>query len=183
VPTPSLRPPAGASDAIRTARVAHWLRTTVNPVRSHVRPVPTPTDTYIDNRKRIQPHQTNNHDTAHGGVVMRLMDEIGALSAMRFAGETCVTASVEGLNFLRPVPRGEVARVESWVYDAGRTSVRVRLLVDREDPRTGERERTSASRFVFVAVDADGDPLPVPDVRIVSDRDRDLRAAGLPDGE
>jgi uncharacterized protein (TIGR00369 family) len=137
--------------------------------------VPTPSATYIENRKRIQPHQTNNHDTAHGGVVMRLMDEIGAMSAMRFAGQTCVTARVETLAFLRPIPRGDIARVESWVYEAGRTSVRVRLLVDREDPRTGEGERTSASRFVFVAVDDAGDPRPVPELTVETDRDRDLR--------
>jgi uncharacterized protein (TIGR00369 family) len=137
--------------------------------------VPTPSATYIENRERIQPHQTNNYDTAHGGVVMRLMDEIGAMSAMRFAGRTCVTARVETLNFLRPIPRGDIARVESWVYDAGRTSVRVRLLVDREDPRTGECERTSASRFVFVAVDDAGDPRPVPDLVVETDRDRELR--------
>jgi uncharacterized protein (TIGR00369 family) len=136
--------------------------------------VPTPSATYIENRERIQPHQTNNYDTAHGGVVMRLMDEIGAMSAMRFAGRTCVTARVETLNFLRPIPRGDIARVESWVYDAGRTSVRVRLLVDREDPRTGECERTSASRFVFVAVDDAGDPRPVPDLVVETDRDREL---------
>jgi acyl-CoA hydrolase len=140
--------------------------------------VPTPSATFIENRNRIQPHQTNNYDTAHGGVVMRLMDEVGAMSAMRFASETCVTARVEGLDFVRPIPRGDIARIEAWVYEAGRTSVRVRLLVDREDPRTGECERTSASRFVFVAVDENGDPLPVPDLTVESDRDRDLRRAG-----
>ncbi|PSQ22142.1 acyl-CoA thioesterase [Halobacteriales archaeon QS_9_67_17] len=141
--------------------------------------MPTPTCTYIENRDRIQPDMTNNYDTAHGGIVMKLMDEVGALSAMRFAGETCVTARVDGLDFTRPVPRGETAVVESWVYDAGETSVRVRVTVDRENPRTGERERTCESRFVFVAVDADGDPVSVPEVTVESDRDRELRDAGI----
>jgi len=141
--------------------------------------MPTPTCTYIENRDQIQPDMTNNYDTAHGGIVMKLMDEVGALSAMRFAGETCVTARVDGLDFTRPVPRGETAVVESWVYDAGETSVRVRVTVDRENPRTGERERTCESRFVFVAVDADGNPVSVPDLSVESDRDRELRDAGI----
>jgi acyl-CoA hydrolase len=141
--------------------------------------MPTPSETYIENRERIQPNQTNNYDTAHGGTIMRLMDEIGAMSAMRFAGETCVTAKVTGLDFKRPVPRGDIAVVESWVYDAGRTSVRVRLTAAREDPRTGEREETSESCFVFVAVDEDGRPVEVPDVTIESERDGDLRDRGL----
>jgi acyl-CoA hydrolase len=137
--------------------------------------MPTPTETYIENRERIQPNQTNNYDTAHGGIVMHLMDEIGAMSAMRFAGETCVTARVESLDFKRPIPRGDVAVVESWAYAAGRTSVKVRLCVDREAPRTGERERTSDSTFTFVAVDSEGRPVSVPDLVVESDRDRELR--------
>ncbi|WP_380680160.1 acyl-CoA thioesterase [Salinigranum sp. GCM10025319] len=141
--------------------------------------MPTPTDTYIENRERIQPNQTNNYDTAHGGIVMHLMDEIGAMSAMRFAGETCVTARVESLDFQRPIPRGDVAVVESWAYGAGQTSVKVRLRVDREAPRTGERERTSDSTFTFVAVDSEGRPVSVPDLVVESDRDRELRDEGL----
>lgn len=114
---------------------------------------------------------------------MHLMDEIGAMSAMRFAGETCVTARVESLDFRRPIPRGDIAVVESWVYDAGRTSVRVRIRVDREDPRTGASERTSDSTFTFVAVDESGRPVEVPDLTVATDRDRDLRAEGRAAGE
>jgi acyl-CoA hydrolase len=146
--------------------------------------VTTPSETYIENRSRIQPDMTNNYDTAHGGVVMKLMDEVGAMSAMRFSGETCVTARIEGLDFSRPVPRGDIAVVEAWTYDAGRSSVRVRLTVDREDPHTGGRERTSESSFVFVAVDAEGTPVPVSELSVETERDRELREAGLAaDGE
>ena len=49
-------------------------------------------DTFLQNRWIVQPNQANMLDTAHGGNVMKWMDEVGALSAMRFAGETCVTA-------------------------------------------------------------------------------------------
>jgi acyl-CoA hydrolase len=143
--------------------------------------VPTPSHTHIENRHRIQPDDTNNYDTAHGGTVMRLMDEVGAMSAMRLAGETCVTARVEALNFERPIPRGDIAVVESWAYDTGRTSVKIRLVVDREDPRTGESERTSESTFVFVAVDESGTPVAVPELQIETECDERLRERGLAD--
>lgn len=65
------------------------------------------------------------------------------------------------------------------MYDAGKTSVRVRVTVDRENPRTGEREHTCESRFVFVAVNADGNPVSVPELSVESDRDRELRDAGI----
>jgi acyl-CoA hydrolase len=69
--------------------------------------------------------------------------------------------------------------VEAWVYAAGRSSVRVRLTVDREAPRTGERERTCESCFVFVAVDEDGTPVEVPALAVETERDEELRERGL----
>lgn len=143
--------------------------------------MPTVLDTYIENRQIIQPHQTNNLDTAHGGVVMSMMDNVGAMSAMRFASEACVTASVDSIDFLQPVPRGSIAVVESWVYDAGRTSIQVRLRVDKEDGRTGERQRTTDSCFTFVAVDGSGKPTEVPSLEVETERGEELRRLGLED--
>jgi uncharacterized protein (TIGR00369 family) len=143
--------------------------------------MPSVLDTYVENRHIIQPNQTNNLNTAHGGVVMSLMDNVGAMSAMRFASETCVTASVDSIDFLQPVPSGAIAVVESWVYDSGRTSVQVRLRVDKEDPRTGERQRTTDSCFTFVAVDESGRPTEVPSLSTETERGEKLRRLGFED--
>jgi uncharacterized protein (TIGR00369 family) len=137
--------------------------------------MPTLMDTYIENRMRVQPNHANNYETAHGGIVMKWMDEIGAMSAMRFAGETCVTAAVDELSFVRPIPIGDTALVEAYAYDAGRTSVRVRLNVSRENPRTRETQRTTDSAFTFVAID-DGKPTSVPELTVESDEGERLLA-------
>jgi acyl-CoA hydrolase len=141
--------------------------------------MPTVMDTYIRNRQRVQPNHANNYGSVHGGNVMKWMDEDGAMSAMRFAGEACVTASVHSLEFRRPVPVGDTVLVESYVYDAGRTSVKVHLKAFREDPHTGDTEQTTESDFVFVAVDEDGTPTPVPDLAVDSERGRELRDEAL----
>ncbi|WP_227353768.1 acyl-CoA thioesterase [Haladaptatus salinisoli] len=136
-------------------------------------------DTYIENRERVQPNHANNYETAHGGIVMKWMDEIGAMSAMRFAGETCVTASVDQMDFHRPIPVGDTTVIRSYVYDAGKTSVKVRLRAFREEPRTGEREQTTESYFVFVAVGDDGKPTRVPELSVETERGRELREDAL----
>ncbi|GAB7009979.1 acyl-CoA thioesterase [Halorubrum trueperi] len=141
--------------------------------------MPTVSDTYIENRQRVQPTHTNNYESAHGGNVVKWMDEVGALSAMRHAGETCVTAKINELDFKRPIPQGDTCVIESYAYAAGRTSVRVRLRAFRESPRTGEREVTTESYFVFVAVDEDGSPTPVPDLETAGARCRRLRDTAL----
>ncbi|MFD1599262.1 acyl-CoA thioesterase [Halobellus rarus] len=134
-------------------------------------------DTYIENRVLVQPNDTNNNDTAHGGNVVKWMDEVGAMSAMRFAGETVVTAQMEGVDFHRPIPRGNTALIESYVYDAGTTSVSVYLRVFSEDPLSGETELTTESHFVYVAIDEDNAPTPVPDLDVSSERAIELRDA------
>jgi acyl-CoA hydrolase len=136
-------------------------------------------DTYIENRERIQPTDANNYGTAHGGNVCKWMDEIGALSAMRFAGQTCVTASIDQINFERPIPVGATAVIRSYVYEAGTTSVKVRIEAFREEPRTGERKKTTESYFVFVAVDEDGKPQEVPQLTTNTERAKMLEKKGL----
>ena len=142
-------------------------------------------DTYIENRERVQPTDANNYGTAHGGNVTKWMDEVGAMSAMRFAGQTCVTASIDQIDFERPIPVGETTVIRSYVYDAGRTSVKVRLEAYREDPRSGERQKTTESYFVFVAVDEDGKPQPVPELTTDTERAEMLQQKALDgrDGE
>ena len=136
-------------------------------------------DTYIENRERVQPTDANNYGTAHGGNVTKWMDEVGAMSAMRFAGETCVTASIDQIDFERPIPVGETTVIRSYVYEAGRTSVKVRLEAFREDPRSGERQKTTESYFVFVAVDEDGEPQSVPELTAETERAAMLQQKAL----
>ncbi|MDS0476289.1 acyl-CoA thioesterase [Natrinema sp. 1APR25-10V2] len=133
--------------------------------------MPTLLETRIKNRFRVQPHHANNNDTLHGGNLMKWLDEVGSMSAMRFAGEGCVTARVNELDFERPIGIGDTALIEAYVYDAGRTSVHVALRAWREEPRSGETEKTTESTFTFVAIDANGEKVPVPDLSIETDEE------------
>lgn len=139
-------------------------------------------DTFIENREMVQPNHANSLQTAHGGNVLKWMDEIGAMSAMRFAGESCVTAHINGVDFERPIEVGDVALIEAYVYEAGKTSVKVRLRTYREDLRTGEAEKTTESYFVYVAIDDDRRPTSVPELTVGNERGERLRREAL-DGE
>ena len=137
------------------------------------------TETLVENREMVQPNHANMLGAAHGGNVMKWMDEVGAMSAMRFSGETCVTARVDRMNFERPIPVGDTAYITAYVYDAGTSSVKVRLITEREDLRTRERELTTESYFVYVAIDEDNEPTPVPELTVSTEEGERLRAAAL----
>ncbi|WP_121822554.1 acyl-CoA thioesterase [Halostella salina] len=141
--------------------------------------MPSLMDTYIENREMVQPNHANNLDTVHGGNVMKWMDEVGAMSAIRFAGKSCVTARVDEMDFRRPVLVGDTAVIESYVYEAGETSVDVYLRAFRENPRTGERELTTESYFVYVGIDESGEPSPVPALTVESEEGERRQAEAL----
>lgn len=136
-------------------------------------------ETYMENRWLVQPNHANTLGTTHGGNVLKWMDELGAMSAMRFAGQNCVTVAVDGVEFTGPVPVGEAAVVEAYVYATGETSIRVKLRADRENPRTGERQPTTESHAVYVAIDEDRTPVTVPELTVGSERGEQLRQSAL----
>lgn len=135
-------------------------------------------ETRLTNRFRVQPNNANSYGTVHGGNVMKWLDEVGAMAAMRFAGATCVTAHMGGIDFERPVPTGDIVLIDAYVYDAGETSVHVHLTADREDPRTGDRAPLTRSQAVYVAVNEAGDPTTVPELQVETDEERRLQTAG-----
>jgi acyl-CoA hydrolase len=127
----------------------------------------------------VLPNDTNTHGRALGGVVLHWMDVCGAIAAMRFANEGVVTASMEHVDFKRPIDLGEVVVVEAYVYDTGRTSLDVTVEVRAENPRTDTERATTSSFFTFVAVDDDGEPTPVPDLDCPTEGERRLRDDAL----
>jgi acyl-CoA hydrolase len=109
----------------------------------------------------------------HGGEVMKLVDTAAGIAAMKHAGGTCVTASVDEMSFLHPVHVGDLVTVRASVNDVGTTSLEVGVRVEVEDVVGGERRHTSSAYLVFVALDERGKPRPVPP--LVAETEVELR--------
>jgi acyl-CoA hydrolase len=86
---------------------------------------------------------------------------------------------MDHVDFIAPIEMGEVAVVEAYVFDVGRTSVDVKVDVRAEDPREGTERKTTTSFFTFVALDDDGEPAAVPRLDCESEAEEDLRQAAL----
>ena len=134
-------------------------------------------DSYTEMTELLLPNDTNNLGRALGGAVLHWMDICGAIAAMRFSNHQCVTASMDHVDFISPIDLGEVAIVEAFVFDTGRTSIDVKVDVRAEDPREGEERDTTTSFFTFVALDDEGTPTEVPDLDCPTDNQRALRDA------
>ena len=136
-------------------------------------------DSYTEMTELLLPNDTNNLGRALGGAVLHWMDICAAIASMRFAGNQCVTASMDHVDFISPIEMGEVAVVEAYVFDTGSTSIEVKVDVRAEDPREGTKRKTTSSFFTFVALDDDGKPTDVPDLVCESEAEQGLRTAAF----
>ena len=122
----------------------------------------------------------NSAGFIHGGVVMRMCDEVAGIAAIRHSGCRVVTAGMDRMTFALPLYVGELLRCIASVNAAWRTSMEVGVRVEAENPRTGEVRHTSTAYLTMVAIDEDGQPTAVPPLAIESDDEqRRRREAGL----
>ncbi len=110
----------------------------------------------------MQPEHANNLGNVHGGWIMKLVDECGALACMRHAGRRVVTVAVDQMIFRQPIRIGDLVKLDAEVTYAGRTSMEAAVHVEAENPVTGERTHTNTAYLVYVALDDQGRPTSVP---------------------
>jgi acyl-CoA hydrolase len=108
----------------------------------------------------------NSAGSVHGGVVMRMCDEVAGIAAIRHSGCRVVTAGMDRMTFLHPVYVGELLRCTASVNAVWRTSMEVGVRVEAENAVTGEIHATSTAYLTMVALDDQGKPMPVPPLEV-----------------
>lgn len=114
----------------------------------------------------------NLQGNVHGGVIMKLVDSAGGLSAVKHCRGRVVTVAMDEMSFLEPAYLGELITAQAQVNDVGRSSMEVGVRVEAENVVTGDRRHVSTAYLVFVALDERGRPCPVPPLVPETDEDR-----------
>jgi uncharacterized protein (TIGR00369 family) len=109
----------------------------------------------------MHPEHANLLGNIHGGWIMKLVDEAGALSCMRHAQRKVVTVAIDSMVFRQPIRIGDLIIINAEVSYVGRTSMEAEVDVLAENPITGERTHTNTAYLVYVAVDDNGRPTTV----------------------
>lgn len=119
------------------------------------------------------PQDTNALGNVHGGVIMKMVDEVGGLAAMRHARAPVVTVVIDSMTFVEPVRVGNLVQCTAELTYVGRTSMEVRVEVLTENPITGTSSITNTAYLVYVALDPEGRPTQVPPLLYVTDEERE----------
>lgn len=130
-------------------------------------------ETQHETSQLMMPQHSNNLNNVFGGVILAMMDTAAAVSAIRHARMTCVTVSVDRVDFRQPIYLGELVIMKCSVNFVGRTSMEVGVRVEAEHLLTGVRRHTNSCYLTYVAVDPTGHPVEVP--RLVVEDPEEVR--------
>ncbi|MGD8731432.1 MAG: acyl-CoA thioesterase [Anaerolineales bacterium] len=120
----------------------------------------------------MQPEHANLRGDVHGGWIMKLADEAGALAAMRHSQQRVVTVAIDQMMFHEPIRIGDLVTLEAIVTYSGRTSMETRVQVTAENPVTGQCSHTNTAYLVYVALNDKGKPIPVPELIVESELEK-----------
>ncbi|KAL6119887.1 acot7 [Pungitius sinensis] len=114
----------------------------------------------------VGPSDCTLHSNVHGGVTMKLMDEVAGIVAFRHCNTNIVTASVDAINFHRKINKGCVVTVTGRLTFVSNRSMEIEVLVDASSLVEADQYRAVSAFFTFISLDKDNKPLPVPALTI-----------------
>ncbi|KAM4651703.1 cytosolic acyl coenzyme A thioester hydrolase isoform 5-T5 [Discoglossus pictus] len=122
----------------------------------------------------VGPSDCTLHGFVHGGVTMKLMDEVAGIVAARHCKTNIVTASVDAINFHRKIQKGCIITISGRMTFTSNKSMEIEVFVDA-DTLVGdsqERYRAVSAFFTYVSLSKEGKPLPVPQIVIENEGEK-----------
>ena len=121
------------------------------------------------------PSDANWGGNAHGGTVMRWIDEAAYSCAAGWSSESAVAVYSGGIHFYHPIHIGHIVEVDARLIHTGPHSMHIAIHVRSSSPRTPSvLTLTTRCMSVFVDVGSDGRALPVPPLPLSSEEDHRL---------
>lgn len=117
----------------------------------------------------VQPADLNGGGRLFGGTLLKMIDEVAAIVAMRHTGmKTVTTAAIDHLVFKSGAYVNDLIVLIGYITYTGRTSMEVRVdtYVERSD---GMRYPINRAYVVLVALDENNQPTQVPALILEND--------------
>ncbi|MBE6916459.1 MAG: acyl-CoA thioesterase [Ruminococcaceae bacterium] len=136
-----------------------------------MRPVKKVEDSRTQQQYLICPAHINHYGRLFGGQLLKWIDELAGIVAIRHCGATVTTAAIDNLQFQAPAYSGDMIVLEGWVTYVGRSSMEVRVDTYRE-LLSGKRELINRAYIDMVCIDCKGKPMEVPELLIETEEQR-----------
>ncbi len=134
-------------------------------------------DSFTEQQYLICPAHINHYGRLFGGHLLKWIDELAGIVAIRHCGGTVTTAAIDNLQFKAPAYTGDMIVLQGMVTYVGRTSMEVRIDTYRE-ALDGRREMINRAYMDMVCINCKGEPTEVPGLLLeTEEQKREYEAA------
>ncbi|KAM9694896.1 acetyl-coenzyme A thioesterase [Trichechus inunguis] len=130
---------------------------------------PAPSEVYMS--QTIQPVHANPRGELSAGQLLKWIDTAACLAAEKHAGISCVTASVDDIQFEETARVGQVITIKAKVTRAFSTSMEIIIKVIVQDMFTGIEKIVCVAFSTFVAKPVGKEKVHLKPVTLLSERD------------
>jgi len=138
----------------------------------------SPNESRAEMTVRMFPSDANPAGNVFGGEILKQIDLIAGLVAQRHCRGNAVTASIDRVNFLKPVFVGNALILNAKLNYVHRSSMEIEVIVEAEDLMTGRKTLTNTAYVSSVALGPDGKTTEVPPLLLETEEDRKRFAEG-----
>ncbi len=130
-------------------------------------------DSQVTISRLMEPGDANLMGNVHGGILMKMVDEVGGITAARHAQRPVVTVAIDSVTFISPIRVGDLVALTATLTWVGRSWMEVEVRVEAENLFTAERTHTNSAYVVYVALDENGRPTEAP--RLIAETEEQRR--------
>ena len=131
-----------------------------------------PNESKAEMTVRMFPSDANPNGNVFGGEILKQIDLIAGLVAQRHARMNTVTASIDRVNFLKPVFVGNAIILSAKINYVHRSSMEIEVKVESEDLMNGNRTLTNTAFVTAVALGPDGKTREVAPLLLETEQDK-----------
>ena len=110
----------------------------------------------------MMPEHANPAGNVHGGNLLKLVDQAGAIVAARHTHTNVVTASVDRFDFISPAYIGNLVFIKASMNYVSKTSMEIGVRVEAECLKTGTHTHIGSAYLTYVALGKNDRPTEVP---------------------
>ena len=136
-----------------------------------MRPVKKVKDSMTEQQYLVCPAHINHYGRLFGGHLLKWIDELAGIVAIRHCGSTVTTAAIDNLQFQAPAYTGDMIVLQGRVTYVGRSSMEIRVDTYRES-LDGTREIINRAYIDMVSINCKGQPEEVPDLLLETEEQR-----------
>ena len=128
-------------------------------------------DSKTEQQYILRPAHINPYGRLFGAQLLKWIDEVAGIVAVRHANAIVTTAAIDNLQFTKPAYAGQMIVLCGRITYVGRTSMEIRVDTYTE-ALNGTRQHINKAYIEMVAINNDGKAIEVPALELENEEQR-----------